>query len=396
MKPKSTIRHLGCAIALLGATGAQAAVTTFCCDAAAKSNYLAAVTALGAAVNTVHEGFDVSPWGPDTLSPDSVKPSVTNQGLIWTPLATTSYLATSLGGGDVHDGTYLMFSVYYDIYGYLQHPSPDGFALTGDGSTLYGVGGWFKGFSGAKVSFVIDGDPARVDFTGSEATLDNTWKFLGFVETAGFNGLEVIEVEEIEGDETNYFWVDDFDIGTTASTANSPPVANNDAYTVDQGAVLTVPARGVLANDTDADDDPLTLTAILDSNPTHASIFTFVGADGSFVYDHDGSNSTSDSFTYQATDGKDVSNIATVDISITPVIQPPPQCTCSGTSNVSIQDCVFYSATITECIGTTAITLGPNVDIEPTAQVVLRSPIVSFHTAVKVLTEGTISIGPIL
>ncbi len=87
-------------------------------------------------------------------------------------------------------------------------------------------------------------------------------------------------------------------------------MANDDAYSVDKGATLDVVAPGVLDNDSDADGNPL--TAIKVSDPIHGSLT--LNADGSFSYTHDGSESASDNFTYQANDGFEDSNIATVNI----------------------------------------------------------------------------------
>jgi Bacterial cadherin-like domain len=56
------------------------------------------------------------------------------------------------------------------------------------------------------------------------------------------------------------------------SPNNQPPVAVNDAYSTDEDTPLTVSAPGVLANDTDADGDPL--TAVLVSGPSHAASFS--------------------------------------------------------------------------------------------------------------------------
>ena len=42
-----------------------------------------------------------------------------------------------------------------------------------------------------------------------------------------------------------------------------------------------------------------------------------LNADGSFTYVHDGSETSSDAFTYQTDDGTDLSNVATVTIAIT-------------------------------------------------------------------------------
>jgi large repetitive protein len=109
-------------------------------------------------------------------------------------------------------------------------------------------------------------------------------------------------------------------VGETLPECNEPPVAVDDAYNVAEGGTLTEPAPGVLGNDTDADGDPL--TAVLVSGPANAANFTF-NADGSFSYEHDGSETLTDSFTYKANDGSADSNVATVTITITPVNDAP-------------------------------------------------------------------------
>ena len=108
----------------------------------------------------------------------------------------------------------------------------------------------------------------------------------------------------------------------TITPVNDAPVADNDGpYTVNEGGPLSVPAAtGVLIGDTDAEGS--TLTAVLDAGPAHASSFT-LNPDGSFSYTHDGSETTTDSFTYHAFDGALSSNVATVTITITPVNDPP-------------------------------------------------------------------------
>jgi VCBS repeat-containing protein len=103
-------------------------------------------------------------------------------------------------------------------------------------------------------------------------------------------------------------------------TCNRPPVAANDNYTLAEGGTLNVPAPGVLTNDSDPDGDPI--TAVLVTGPAHASSFA-LNANGSFTYVHDGSETTSDSFTYRASDGSATSNIATVNINVTPVNDVP-------------------------------------------------------------------------
>ena len=80
---------------------------------------------------------------------------------------------------------------------------------------------------------------------------------------------------------------------------NSPPVAVDDAYSVDKNSVLEVPAPGVLGNDTDADGD--TLSAALVSDVAEGALV--LGADGSFTYTPDADFAGTDQFTYRASDG---------------------------------------------------------------------------------------------
>ena len=99
----------------------------------------------------------------------------------------------------------------------------------------------------------------------------------------------------------------------TPPTGNVPPVAVDDSYTTAQDTPLSVPAPGVLANDSDTDGDPL--TAVLVPNGTPGSVT--LNADGSFTYTPPAGFSGSDHFTYQASDGTALSNLATVNITVT-------------------------------------------------------------------------------
>ena len=79
---------------------------------------------------------------------------------------------------------------------------------------------------------------------------------------------------------------------------------------------MSVPTpTGVLANDTDPELD--LLSAVPVSGPSLAATF-ILNADGSFTYEHDGSETTADSFTYKANDGALGSNTVTVSISMAP------------------------------------------------------------------------------
>ena len=94
---------------------------------------------------------------------------------------------------------------------------------------------------------------------------------------------------------------------------NDPPEAKDDNYEVDEGETLEVDvADGVLANDEDAEED--SLIVFLVEGPKHGSLTLDI--DGSFVYDHDGSEAATDSFVYRSFDGIDESEDATVCIQV--------------------------------------------------------------------------------
>lgn len=76
---------------------------------------------------------------------------------------------------------------------------------------------------------------------------------------------------------------------------------------------------GVLTNDTNPDGIPL--TAMLINGPSHGKLS--LDANGGFTYTPDLHYSGPDSFTYQASDGTNVSNTATVFLTVTPVNYPP-------------------------------------------------------------------------
>jgi large repetitive protein len=144
---------------------------------------------------------------------------------------------------------------------------------------------------------------------------------------------------------TNFFGIDTFtyrahdtktnsDIATvtiTVTPVNDPPVANNDSFSVTSDTVLTVSAPGVLGNDTDVENDPL--TSVLVNGPASGTLT--LNANGSFTYTPNTNFHGTDSFTYRAHDGQTSSAPATVTITVVPVpvviVTPPTGSTnCPG------------------------------------------------------------------
>jgi VCBS repeat-containing protein len=101
---------------------------------------------------------------------------------------------------------------------------------------------------------------------------------------------------------------------TTAPPAatNAAPVAASDSYTGRRDSALAVAAPGVLANDTDANGDPL--TAKLVANVTHGTLT--LQSNGSFTYTPTSGYTGTDQFTYAANDGARDSTAATVTIAV--------------------------------------------------------------------------------
>lgn len=101
-------------------------------------------------------------------------------------------------------------------------------------------------------------------------------------------------------------------VAINVNCVNDPPDAAGDAYDLDQCTTLTEPAPGILKNDVDVDQDPL--TAIRLSDPSNGSLS--FASDGSFSYVPNGNWTGTDSFTYKASDGTEDSDPATVTITV--------------------------------------------------------------------------------
>ena len=169
--------------------------------------------------------------------------------------------------------------------------------------------------------------PAASDVEGDTVTYG-----LG---TAASNGTAVVNVDgtfsytpnaNYNGGDSFTYTIDDGNGGSNTYTVtinvapvNDAPVANDDAFTVNEGSTTNL---NLASNDTDTDDG-LDLTSItIVSGPTNGSIV--VNADGTVDYTHDGSETLADSFIYTIDDlSGTTSNTSIVSLTITPVNDAP-------------------------------------------------------------------------
>lgn len=168
----------------------------------------------------------------------------------------------------------------------------------GDGVTVYSFAARSK--ARATVSVNTDGsftyDPAAsttLQALGDEETAEDTFTYTIFDGESGYDTATVT---------------------LTVTGHNDPPAAADDVYSMEQGTSLTVAAPGVLGNDQDAEDDPL--TAVLGSGPANGTLT--LNPNGSFTYTPADGFAGTDSFTYKANDGAVDSTLATAKITVAP------------------------------------------------------------------------------
>jgi len=103
------------------------------------------------------------------------------------------------------------------------------------------------------------------------------------------------------------------------SSINDGPVAVNDSFSLGEDTQLDVILPGILVNDTDVENDALTIA--LDTNVMNGSLT--LNADGSFTYVPNADFNGVDTFTYHVNDGEFDSNIATVTLEVIAVNDAP-------------------------------------------------------------------------
>jgi hypothetical protein len=108
-------------------------------------------------------------------------------------------------------------------------------------------------------------------------------------------------------------------VNVTITPINDNPIALNDTFTINEGASATINIAG---NDTDAEGQLDLTSIVITSGPTNGT--AKVNADGTVTFTHNGSETTSATFSYTIEDlQNNISNVGTVTINVNPVNDPP-------------------------------------------------------------------------
>lgn len=141
----------------------------------------------------------------------------------------------------------------------------------------------------------------------------------GEVDLSPSGGFIYTPAENFTGDDTFVYVVFDGQLTSAPVTVtiqvlpiNDAPVALPDEYATPRSVALEVPAPGVLGNDLDPDDDPL--TAVLVDPPARGTLV--LGSDGSVHYTPAANFEGVVTFTYRAHDGTVGSEPVTVTIAV--------------------------------------------------------------------------------
>ena len=166
------------------------------------------------------------------------------------------------------------------------------------------------------------------------------------------------------------------------NAVNDLPTGVADTITVDEGGTATTTTGGansVLSNDTDTDSDPLTVTKL--TNPLHHFGGSFsLQSSGTFVYIHDGSETTTDTFNYTLSDGS-TSTVVSVTINITPINDCPIYTAVGGFPAASEDGAAWtwnYGAEISDADGNTPLYTLTNTATDLLTAVTAANGIVTF------------------
>ena len=171
-----------------------------------------------------------------------------------------------------------------------------------------------------------EGDPVSILSLLNDRDPDGDALFVESL-TAPNHGIAAIGDDELiytpdagfDGVDTFTYTISDGKGATSTATVfvavapvNAAPIAQDDSVATIQGGSATIP---VLANDNDADDDPLSISSA--TQPAHGSVIL---ASTEIIYEPDPEYSGVDTFSYTISDGRGGTSSATVTVGIDPLV----------------------------------------------------------------------------
>ena len=200
----------------------------------------------------------------------------------------------------------------------VDNPIADFNAMEDDPDTVLDLSNTFGDVDNAMITITNVSNANTALLT---ATINTNTLTLDYVDNQ--TGIATITIDVTDGT-----CVEQETFVVTVVPQNDAPVGSPDSINVmENGTATTTTANSssVLTNDTDTENDPLRATLVPGSGPFHhqVGLGSFnLSPSGTFTYQHDGSETTTDTFDYSLSDG--FSNVTvSVNINITPVNDCP-------------------------------------------------------------------------
>jgi Ca2+-binding RTX toxin-like protein len=188
-----------------------------------------------------------------------------------------------------------------------KYASPNGISYPGQSYVVFGSNSGFaaglnlsalNGSNGFAINGIAGGDESGSSVSSA-----------GDVNGDGFDDLIIgARFAEPNGSRSGQSYVV---FGQASTPPNQPPVANPDSATTAQNTAVTIAASTLLANDTDANGDSLSLTGV--SNPVNGSV-TF--SNGNVIFTPSTNFTGNASFDYSISDGKSGTSSALVSVAV--------------------------------------------------------------------------------
>ena len=178
---------------------------------------------------------------------------------------------------------------------------------TQDAATVsYPTAGGFSDIDGDTLSYTATGLPAGLTINAATGVISGTIDRAASQPGGGIYTVVVTARDPSDARATQSFQI---------TVTNPPPTATNDSATTAEDTPVTI---AVLANDTDPDGDPLTITS---ASAQHGTVVR--NPDGTLTYTPASNYNGSDTISYQISDGNGGTSSATVAVTITPVNDAP-------------------------------------------------------------------------